>query len=83
MTTPLDSLSLRVRMLLGSHGITTAEQLVTLHPLILLGIRGFGHKALREVEALVSPGTRYEKPKDHWPCRCECAICQGTAPREA
>ena len=79
MATPLDPLSRRVRVLLSSHGITTAEQLAAIHPLILLGIRGFGHKALREVEALVRPGSPYERPKGLWPCRCECAICQGTA----
>ena len=79
MGTPLDPLSRRVRVLLSSHGITTTEQLAVIHPLILLGIRGFGYKSLREVEALVRPGTRYDRPEGHWPCRCECAICQGTA----
>lgn len=61
MATPLDPLSRRVRVLLSSHCITTAEQLAVIHPLILLGIRGFGYKSLREVEALVRPGTRYDR----------------------
>lgn len=58
MPTSLDSLSHRVGALLASHDITTIEQLASIHPLILMGMRGFGRKALREVEALVRPGTR-------------------------
>ena len=45
MPTSLDSLSHRVGVLLASHDITTIEQLASIHPLILIGIRGFGRKA--------------------------------------
>ena len=76
MPTSLDSLSHRVGVLLASHDITTIEQLASIHPLILMGIRGFGRKALREVEALVRPGTRCKSLAGDWPCYCQCELCK-------
>lgn len=69
-------LSPRVCRLLDSHGITTADQIKAAYPLGLLGIRGFGFKALREVEAAFLPGQHYIPPPGEWPDRCQCALCR-------
>ena len=68
-------LSPRVCSLLGSHGITTPKQIKAAYPLGLLGIRGFGFKALREVEAAFLPGQHYIPAPDEWPDRCRCILC--------
>lgn len=77
MTDPLASLSLRVRHLLESHGVSSSEQVNAMYPLGLLGIRGFGLKALREVEAaFLASEMRYRPaPGASWSW-CSCDRCQ-------
>lgn len=67
----------RVSRLLEAHGITTAEQVRARYPLDLLGIRGFGYKALREVEAIIllQQEPYWPQPGEQ-PNRCQCRLCR-------
>ncbi len=61
MTKPsFDKLSYRVQRLLSDHGVTEVDEIIRLYPEGLLSLRGFGFKALREVEALWFEGTYYD-----------------------
>jgi hypothetical protein len=77
------NLSIRVRRLLTSHGIATAEQIKQRYPLGLLGIRGFGYKALREVEAAFIPGQPHYIPPPGAPLppECTCSLCWREYPK--
>jgi len=61
MTKPsFDKLSSRVKRTLLAHGVTEVDRIIGLYPEGLLSLRGFGFKALREVEALWFPGVYYD-----------------------
>jgi hypothetical protein len=55
--------SRRVLITLRRHGIKTVQQLVTAYPRRLVGITGFGIKALREVESTFFDCKRFEPMK--------------------
>lgn len=76
MVDPLGPLTPRVRRLSESHQLRSVEQIAARYPERLLAIRGFGFKALREVEHHVIPGQpHYVMPPAVQPLYCACPIC--------
>lgn len=76
MADPLALLTTRVRRLLESHRMCSVEQIAARYPERLLAIRGFGLKALREVEHHFIPGQpHYVMPPAVQPLYCACPIC--------
>lgn len=76
MKSSLDHLSLRIRNLLAVHGVTTVDQIADMYPHKLLGMRSFGFKALRKIEAILPNHPYFAQISSKRPMRCICPHCQ-------
>ncbi len=76
MKNSLSHLSPRIVKLLAAHGATTIEQVAELYPHKLLGMRRFGFKSLRKVEALLPDNPYFPQRAPKGPSVCQCPYCQ-------